>query len=297
VIIMIFIPEKAQFINKLVTMLVLALIVMVVILQVSDNVLTKSLMMLLIISLLAVGTSFLIFMKTLYYKIEEGILTIGSIFRFTDIHIKLENMIFFTERITLLNQSGIAGMLSKRFSVGKGYIEGLGKVDMYITSSKKTIFFGTEKGNYGISPADMKGFSALLKKNGVKEEFVVRDVLEKDIKESADKLKHFFLLNAVMVLILVEIPIVLLYLDRLPEYVSISQLDASMLSYVPAKVYVDSTIAYGIMAFTVALLAYVLARFYSKIDKIYYYRVMLIPLVIIVLLLLNLANILIPILL
>ncbi|HCW74481.1 MAG TPA: hypothetical protein DHM90_12605 [Clostridiaceae bacterium] len=168
---------------------------------------------------------------------------------------------------------------------------------MYITSSKKTIFFGTEKGNYGISPADMAGFSALLKKNGVKEEFVVRDVLDKDIKESADKLKHFFLLNAVMVLILVEFPILLLYLDRLPEYVSISQLDTSMLSYVPAKVYVDSTVAYGIMAFTVALIAFILAKFYSKIDKIYYYRVMLIPLVIIVLLLLNLANILIPILL
>lgn len=294
---MIFIPEKAQFINKLVTMLAFALIVMIVILQVSDNVLTKSLMMLLIISLLAVGASFLLFMKTLYYKIEEDILTIGSIFRFTDIHIKLEKIVFFTERITLLNQSGIAGMLSKRFSVGKGYIEGLGKVDMYITSSKKTIFFGTEKGNYGISPADMTGFSALLKKNGVKEEFVVRDVLDKDIKESADKLKHFFLLNAVMVLILVEIPILLLYLDRLPEYVSISQLDTSMLSYVPAKVYVDSTVAYGIMAFTVALIAFILAKFYSKIDKIYYYRVMLIPLVIIVLLLLNLANILIPILL
>ncbi|HCW74480.1 MAG TPA: hypothetical protein DHM90_12600 [Clostridiaceae bacterium] len=120
---MIFIPEKAQFINKLVTMLAFALIFMIVILQVSDNVLTKSLMMLLIISLLAVGASFLLFMKTLYYKIEEDILTIGSIFRFTDIHIKLEKIVFFTERITLLNQSGIAGMLSKRFSVGKGYIE------------------------------------------------------------------------------------------------------------------------------------------------------------------------------
>ncbi len=294
---MIFIPEKAQFINKLVAMLTLALIAMIIILQISDNVLTKSLMMLLIISLLAVGSSFLIFMRTLYYKIGDGILTIGSIFKFTDIHVKIENIVFFTERITLLNQSGIAGMLSKRFSVGKGYIEGLGKVDMYITSSKKTIFFGTEKGNYGISPADMNGFSSLLKKNGVKEEFVVRDVLEKDIKESADKLKHFFLLNAVMVLILVEIPIVLLYLGRLPEYVSISQLDTSMLSYVPANVYVDSTIAYGIVAFVVSLLSYMLAKFYSKIDKIYYYRVMLIPLVIIFLLLLNLANILIPILL
>ncbi|WP_312651008.1 PH domain-containing protein [Proteiniclasticum sp.] len=270
---------------------------MIIILQVSDNVLTKSLMMLLIISLLIVGASFLIFMKTLYYKVGEGIVTIGSIFRFTDIHIKIENIVYFTERITLLDQSGIAGMLSKRFSVGKGYIEGLGKVDMYITSSKKTIFFGTEKGNYGISPADMAGFSALLKKNGVKEEFIIRDVLDKDIRESADKLKHFFLLNAVMVLILVEIPIVLLYLGRLPEYVSISQLDTSMLSYVPAKVYVDSTVAYGIMAFMIALLAFVLAKFYSKIDKIYYYRVMLIPLVISVLLLLNLANILIPILL
>jgi len=290
-----FVPEKAQFINKLVIIFAGLIIVMSLILGLSENILTKSLMMLLLIIFLIYVTYSMFFLKTFYYKIENGILSIESIFKFSNKYIKLENIEFFTERITLLNHSGIAGMLSKRFSIGKGYIKGLGKVDMYITSSKKTIFFGTKNGNYAISPADMPGFSALLKKNGIKEEFVVRDVLEKDIQESEDKLKQFFLLNAVIVLILVEVPLVLLYLNLLPEYVSINQLDASMLSYVPAKVYVDSTISYGIMVFLLAVVAYITARVYSKIDKIYYYRVMLIPLVITFLMLLNLANTLIPI--
>ena len=290
-----FSPEKAQFINKLITIMVAIIIVMSLILGLSENILTKSLMMLLLILFLIYSAYSLVFLKTFYYKIEDGILSIESLFRFTNKYIRLQNIDFFTERITLLNHSGIAGMLSKRFSIGKGYIKGLGKVDMYITSSKKTIFFGTKTGNYAISPADMAGFSALLKKNGIKEEFVMRDVLEKDLQESEDRLKHFFLLNAVIVLILIEVPIALLYLDQLPEYVSISQLDTSMLSYVPAEVYVDSTISYGIMAFLLSVVAYILSRVYSKIDKIYYYRVMLIPLVITFLLLLNLANTLIPI--
>ena len=290
-----FIPEKAHFINKLVIIITSVIIVMVLILRFSENSLTKSLMILLIIMSLIYSSYSILFLKTFYYKIEDGILSIESVFKFTNKYIMLGNIEFFTERITLLNQSGIAGMLSKRFSIGKGYIKGLGKVDMYITSSKKTIFFGTENGNYAISPANMSGFSALLKKNGIKEEFVVRDVLEKDIQESEDILKNLFLLNAVIALILIQVPLALLFLNKLPEYVSISQLDTSMLSYVPAKVYVDSTVIYGIIAFLITVLAYVFSRVYSKIDKIYYYRVMLIPLVITFLLLLKLANTLIPI--
>lgn len=290
-----FVPEKAKFFNKMIFMLIGAVIAMSMILNFSSNVLTKSLMMLLISAVVIVGSYAVIFLKTLYYKIDEGILTIGSIFRFVDLHIRIDSIKFYTERITLLNQSGIAGLISKRFSIGKGFIEGMGKVDMYITSSKKTIFFGTEKGNYAVSPADMSGFSALLKKHGVKEEFVSRDVLQKDVMESEDKLRHFFLLNAVMVLLLVEIPVILLYLKKLPEYVSISQLDTSMLSYVPAQVFVDRIITYGIMGFIVSVVFYGLSRIYSKVDKIYYYRVMLIPLVITFIMLLNLFNILIPI--
>lgn len=285
-----FIPEKAQFINKMVAIMAAVIIVMSIILAFSENILTKSLMMLLLFMFILYGAYSMVFLKTFYYRVEDGVLSIESIFRWTNKYIKLENIEFFTERITLLNQSGIAGMLSKRFSIGKGYIKGLGKVDMYITSSKKTIFFGTRNRNYAISPADMSGFSALLKKSGIREEFVVRDVLEKDLQESEERLKNFFLLNAVIVLILVGVPMALLYLEQLPEYVSISQLDTSMLSYVPAKVYVDSTTSYGIMGFLLAVVAYILSRVYAKVDKIYYYRVMLIPLVITLLMLLNLAN-------
>lgn len=292
-----FVPERAQFINNLIGILGTLLVSLGMILRFSENIVLKSLMMLLIVMLL-IGTSYyLAFLKTLYYKIEDRVLTIGSAFWFMDVHIPVEKILYFTERITLLNHSGITGMISKRFSLGRGYIQDLGKVDMYITSSKKTIFFGTMDEHFGISPENMTGFSQLLKKHGVQEAFVYRPLSEKDLNESAEKLRQYFLLNTLMVMIYLAVPIYLYYQNRFPDYVTIHQLHASMLSYVPAKVYMDSVITYGVTGFFVNLLFLFLTRAYRKVDLIYYYRIMFIPLVLLSLMLLNLANVLIPILL
>lgn len=289
-----FFPERSQFINNLILVLIGFLVTMGLILRFSDSVLLKSLMMLLIFILILISGYYFVLLKTLYYEINEDNVVIGSAFRFLNHIIPLKDIRFFTERITLLNHSGLAGMLSKRFSVGKGYMKGLGKVEMYITSSRKTIYFGTDYKNYAISPENMAAFSQALLKKGIPEKFPQRSLLESDILESDEKLKQYFVLNTLMILIYIGVPLVLFYQSALPEYMSTHQLNASTLSYMPVKVFLDRTVLVGISAFFLNLLVFFGGKVYERIDRIYYYRVMLIPLVIVSFLLLNLANVLIP---
>lgn len=285
-----FIPEKAKTVNGILAAVVVAMAVMYIILRTTNNILTKSLMFMLIGALFVVSAFFFAFLKTLYYEIEDDTLKIRSLFYFLDIIVPISDILYFTEKITLLNQSGLAGFISKRFSVGTGYIEGMGKVDMYITSSKKTIFIVTEEANYAVSPALMEEFSKLLKKHGIKEKIRERDVLAKDVTESKNKLNQFFLLNTVVILINVGIPIALYYMSKLPEYISITQIGNNMLSYVPTKIYLDSVVGYAVIAFILTVVFYGLSLIYAKYDKIYFYRLMLIPLIIAFLLLLSLSN-------
>ncbi len=290
-----FIPEKAKIVNGIALIVIATMIIMFVILKESENILTKSLMFILIGSVLVVGGFFLAFLKTLYYEIKDETLKIRSIFCFLDIKIPLKEIKYFTEKITLINQTGIAGIISKRFSVGPGYIEGMGKVDMYITNSRKSIFILTERGNYAVSPIDLESFSGELKRHGIKEEYKRSEVLEKDVLESHNKLRQYFLLNSVIILILVVVPMSLFYLNKLPMYISTSQIGSNMLSYVPSKIYMDSMIGYSVMVFILSIIFYALSQIYSKFNKIYFYHLMIIPLVITFLQLLSLANTLIAI--
>ena len=290
-----FIPEKAKAVNGIIASIVLAITVMIVILRTTSNILTKSLMFLLIGILVVVSGLFFAFLKTMYYEIDEESLNIRSVFSFLDVLIPIPEILYYTERITLLDQSGLAGFISKRFSVGTGYIKGMGKVNMYITSSKKTIFIVTKEANYAVSPANMAEFSRLLRKHGVREQIKDRDVLSKDVEESKMKLNQFFLLNTVVILIQVGVPMSLFYLKKLPEYISSKQIGYNMLSYVPTRVYLDRTIRDTVIVFFISVGFYVLSLVYAKYDKIYFYRLMLIPVFIAFLLLLSLSNTLITI--
>lgn len=289
-----FFPERSQSINNQIIILIGFLVTMGLILRFSESILLKSLMMLLIFVLIMLSGYYFVLLKTLYYEINDDNVVIGSAFRFLNHTIPLKDIRFFTERITLLNHSGLAGMLSKRFSVGKGYMRGLGKVDMYITSSRKTIYFGTDNKNYAISPENMAAFAQALIKKGIPDKFPQRPLLESDILESDEKLKQYFILNTLMILIYIGVPLVLFYQNALPEYMSIHQLDASTISYLPVKVFLDRIVLVGMSAFFLNLLVLLGGKVYERIDRIYYYRVMLIPLIIVSILLLNLANVLIP---
>ncbi len=288
--IMKFLPEKAKIVNGLFFIVITSIVVMFIILKKSENILTKSLMFILIGTSIVVGGLFLAFLKTLYYEIKDDTLRICSMFSYEDVKIPLDEIKYYTERITLINQTGLAGLISKRFSLSSGYIEGMGKVNMYITNSKKSIFLVTEDGNYAVSPSDIVLFSNELKKHGIKEEYIEREVLEKDVLKSRNMLRQYFLLNAVMVLILVITPIALFYLKKLPEYILLNQINSGILNYIPTSIYIDRMISHAVIVFILSMVFYGLALVYAKSNKIYFYRIMIIPLILTFLQLLSLAN-------
>lgn len=265
------------------------------ILRFANMIYVKSFLISMILMVLVIGTYYVVLINTLYYKIEKGYLTIGSFFRFNDVSIDLKEIEYYTERITLLNQSGLAGLLSKRFSVGKGYIEGIGKVNMYITSSKKAIYFTTSFANYAISPENPNAFMALLKKENIQEKSEFHDILESDLIKSEDNIRQYFLFDALLIAIVVSIPVFLYYRHYLPLYISVTLVGPNILSFIPSKVFIERIIIYGVLNFAFLLLFMVISKIYSKIDRIYYYRIMIVPALVTFFFMLYVINMILPI--
>lgn len=295
VMVMVFKAEKTNMSKNIILMMMLLILGLGSILRFANMIYVKSFLLSMILLVLVIGTYFVVLINTLYYKVEKGYLTIGSFFRFNDVSINLKEIEYYTERITLLNQSGLAGLLSKRFSVGKGYIEGIGKVNMYITSSKKAIYFTTSFANYAISPENPNAFMALLKKENIQEKSVFHDILESDLIKSEDNIRQYFLFDALLIAIVVSIPVILYYRDFLPLYISVTLVGPNILSFIPSKVFIERIIIYGILNFAFLLLFMVVSKIYSKIDRIYYYRIMIIPALVTFFFMLYVINMILPI--
>lgn len=295
VMVMVFKAEKTNMSKNIILMMMVLILGLGSILRFANMIYVKSFLLSMILLVLVIGTYFVVLINTLYYKVEKGYLTIGSFFRFNDVSINLKEIEYYTERITLLNQSGLAGLLSKRFSVGKGYIEGIGKVNMYITSSKKAIYFTTSFANYAISPENPNAFMALLKKENIQEKSVFHDILESDLIKSEDNIRQYFLFDALLIAIVVSIPVILYYRDFLPLYISVTLVGPNILSFIPSKVFIERIIIYGILNFAFLLLFMVVSKIYSKIDRIYYYRIMIIPALVTFFFMLYVINMILPI--
>ena len=255
----------------------------------------KSFLLSMILMVFLTATYYVVLINTLYYKIDKGYLIIGSFFRFNDVSINLKEIEYYTERITLLNQSGLAGLLSKRFSVGKGYIEGIGKVNMYITSSKKAIYFTTSVANYAISPENPNALMSVLKKENIQEKSVFHSILESDLMKSEDTIRQYFLFDSLLIVIVVSIPVFLYYRNYMPLYISVSLVGPNILSFIPSKVFIEKVVFYGVLNFGFLMFFMIVSRIYSKIDRIYYYRVMIIPALVTFFFMLYVINMILPI--
>jgi len=287
--------EKTNMPNNIFIAMALGVLGLLFALQFTNSVHIKSFFFSVIIIILMVGNYYILLVNTLYYRIDEEYLVIGSILKFNDVEIRLRDIEFYSERITLINQSGIPGLFSKRFSVGKGYIEGLGKVNMFITSSKKAVYFGTDQGYYAISPENPHEMITLLKKENIMEKNIFRDVQESDVLRSVETVRQYLLFDAVLIMMVISFPVILFYLGYLPNYISVTLVSESLLSYIPSKIFVNNTIFYGAMNILLLLVFTVLAKTYSRIDRIYYYRLMIVPLLATFFLMLYVINTILPI--
>ncbi|MGB4588154.1 MAG: PH domain-containing protein [Clostridiaceae bacterium] len=292
---MVFKAEKTSMSKNIILVMIVLILGLGTFLRFANKIHVQSFLLSMILLILVIGNYYVVLINTLYFKIDKGFLTIGNIFRFNDVIINLKEIEYYTERITLINQSGLAGLFSKRFSVGKGYIEGIGKVNMYITSSKKAIYFTTSLANYAISPENPNAFIAMLKKENIPEKSVFHDILENDLIKSEDTIRQYFLFDALLIAIVVSIPVVLYYRNYLPPYISSSIVAPKVISFIPSKVFIESVIRYGVMNFGFLLLFMIISKIYSKIDRIYYYRMMIIPTLVTFFFMLYVINMILPI--
>jgi hypothetical protein len=292
---MIFKAEKTNMSKNIILVMIVLILGLGTFLQFAKIIYVKSFLLSMIFMVFVVGTYYVVLIDTLYYKIDKGYLTIGSVFRFNDKVINLKEIEYYTERITLINQSGLAGLLSKRFSVGKGYIDGIGKVNMYITSSKKAIYFTTSFANYAISPESPNAFMTMMKKENIQEKSAFHDILDNDLIKSEDTIRQYFLFDALLILIVVSIPVILYYRSYMPLYISVSLVSPNVLSFIPSKVFIENIIRYGVLNFAFLILFMIISKIYSKIDRIYYYRIMLIPALVTFFLMLYVINMILPI--
>ena len=292
---MIFKAEKTNMSKNIILVMIVLILGLATFLQFAKIIYVKSFLLSMIFMVFVVGTYYVVLIDTLYYKIDKGYLTIGSVFRFNDKVINLKEIEYYTERITLINQSGLAGLLGKRFSVGKGYIDGIGKVNMYITSSKKAIYFTTNFANYAISPESPNAFMAMMKKENIQEKSVFHDIIENDLIKSEDTIRQYFLFDALLIVIVVSIPVFLYYRSHMPLYISVTLVSPNVLSFIPSKVFVENIIRYGVLNFAFLILFMIVSKIYSKIDRIYYYRIMLIPALVTFFFMLYVINMILPI--
>lgn len=291
---MVYKAEKSEISNNLVLAIGITVLLLLTLFQVTDSLRLKTVITMVLILLFFYSIYFGVMIQTLYYDMDDHRLVMGSRWSFLNVSIPMEEMEGYTRRITLIDQGGIAGVLNKRFSIGKTYVEGIGKVNMFVTNSKKAVYLRTVRGNFAVSPENATAFTAALEGWGVPEKNLTESLHPAELRRSEQRFNQYFLFNAVLILVYLLIPVSLFYIDRLPDYIAMVQENAQGVTMLPVDRYIDQTIWYGVGNFVVLMVAAAVSKLYSSIDKLYYYRVLLAPVIMTVLLLVTVVSTLLP---
>ncbi|NLC66108.1 MAG: hypothetical protein GX752_04095 [Clostridium sp.] len=284
--------DETKFSNVLLIILAIALIGLIIVLDrnIDISMRLRSSFILVIISVIIVSLQLYIFIKSLYYEFTDKHLVIGSSLKWYNIYIEYENILAFDTRVNLINKIGIYAFFGKRFFIGKGNIEGIGKTRLYVTNSKKNIYIMTEKEIYSISPKDLDGFTRELKNRDISHERISRDITEEDVLESDEIAKRFFLLNFILILTVIFVPIIIYYMGYLPAYIPRFSTMNNLSIFIDVNEYLNRVYMTGALSFLFLAVMTLFSRIYSKIDILYHYKILFIPLIVAVFRLLFLLN-------
>lgn len=238
----------------------------------------RSSIILILVSLAGGSTFLYIFIRTLYYEFKDKYLVIGSFFRWLNININYENIQSFDSKVTLVSKNGIYISFGKRFFIGKGNVDGIGKTKLYVTNSKKSIYIMTNKKIYAVSPKDFDGFKRELRIRNIKNEKVYRKITKEDILKNDEIAKRFFLLNFIIILVVMFIPIALDYFGYMPNYIPRPNTLTRVNLFISLNEYLNKAYITGILNFIFLIIITLFSIIYSKIDTLYHYKVLYIPL-------------------
>lgn len=273
-------PEKNNI--KILIMLGLLLFDLIIfaLFSISTSMSIKGLLVFLFLLLNIYGTYILVLLMTLKFRLTEQQFTISGAFDIKKIQIPLSEIQSWSRRITLLENVG-TNLHTARFALGKGLDSNGESADLFITSSKKAVFLKTNQGNYGISPEEADAFVDQLKELGIPQRTgTERAYLNTDNNEGRAPMNQLTRYCILLTVILLVLPVVMYFLNLLPEWVP-----TSMNQYITQKAYLESVIFRGLLALVTIMVTYGIIFLISSIEGKFYYRIMFVPLVFVVVLL------------
>jgi len=273
-------PEKNNIRILIMLGLLLFDLIIIALFVIATSMSIRGLLVFLFLLLNVYGAYILVLLMSLKFRLTDQQFTISGAFDLKKIQIPVTEIQCWSRRITLLENVGTS-LHTARFALGKGLDSNGESADLFITSSKKAVFLKTKQGNYGISPEEADAFVEQLKELGIPQrtgnERSFMNADNNDGRAPMNQLTRYCILLTVILLLL---PVVMYFLNLLPEWVPVS-----MNQYITRIAYLESVIFKGLLALVTITVTYGIIFLLSSTDGKFYYRIMFVPLVFVVVLL------------
>ncbi|PKK38753.1 hypothetical protein ABB02_02059 [Clostridiaceae bacterium JG1575] len=214
------------------------------------------------------------FLWTLKFVFQKEELIISGAFDVKHIRIAREDLLSWSRKITLLDISGVP-ISSHRFAIGKGQDHHGERAELFITSSKKSVFLQTKNGNYGLSPADPDGFIEQLSAWGIPQRILHgNEGAHKLHSFTQEHLRSLIVYTCITICMQLFLPGLMHLLGFLPDWVAISPH-----SYLPRAHYMEAVLVRGLSLIGSIFLTYGLIQLLSFLEWRSRHRLMYLPLV------------------
>ena len=273
-------PEKNNIRILIMLGLLLFDLIIIALFVIATSMSIKGLLVFLFLLLNVYGAYILVLLMSLKFRLTDQQFTISGAFDLKKIQIPVTEIQCWSRRITLLENVGTS-LHTARFALGKGLDSTGESADLFITSSKKAVFLKTKQGNYGISPEEADAFVEQLKELGIPQRTGnERSFMNADNNEGRAPINQLTRYCILLTVILLLLPVVMYFLNLLPEWVPVS-----MNQYITRSAYLESVIFKGLLALVTITVTYGIIFLLSSTDGKFYYRIMFVPLVFVVVLL------------
>ena len=273
-------PEKNNIRILIMLGLLLFDLIIIALFVIETSMSIKGLLVFLFLLLNVYGAYILVLLMSLKFRLTDQQFTISGAFDLKKIQIPVTEIQCWSRRITLLENVGTS-LHTARFALGKGLDSNGESADLFITSSKKAVFLKTKQGNYGISPEEADAFVEQLKELGIPQRTGnARSFMNADNNDGRAPMNQLTRYCILLTVILLLLPVVMYFLNLLPEWVPVS-----MNQYITRSAYLESVIFKGLLALVTITVTYGIIFLLSSTDGKFYYRIMFVPLVFVVVLL------------
>lgn len=274
---MLYKPRKSGLIRAIFLTMTLLIVSLASLFVMSGNIRVKIILVTLMLMTAGIGLYHLLLARTLEYRWAEDALYIEGFFGLLRVVIPVDSMIRYTRRITLISRSGLLGSITRKYYIGNIIVNDMGKMRLFITDSKSSIYLSTLNGIFGISPEAPDDFCAHLDRLGVPMA-ENPDYLDTADRERARKKYYQILIGTGIGLTLaVAGPLILYNAGMLPTYLMTLDASAPNIIYTPARSFIRTHLRNSLFILGILILSGFTSRYFKRIDLYYYYRVLYLP--------------------